>query len=190
ATASADQAGAFSAVFAGDPVAPSGVPYEIMPGKPLVQPGADGRFGTADDVVNPALIGDIDLVVRSGDVAASPAIPAPALSRGRNALPPGVAGPPNSGGTSIPFTVFLSDGRISSTAPAGSLLAAADMNGIPVIVAAFADLDGDGWIGPTRRDADGDEDLQLELRELEPAGRAAALFDAGVARGSIAVPAG
>jgi hypothetical protein len=181
-------AGALSAVFDGDPVDPSsGLPYEILPGKPLVEPGPDGQLGTADDVVNPAVIGDIDLVVRSGSVPATAIIPPSALAGGRAALPQGVAGPPNAGGTAIPFTVLLSDGAISASAPAGHWLAAPDMDGIPVVVAAFADLDGDGVIGPTTHDLAGRADLGLELRELLPVGRTAALFSGGVARGSIAV---
>jgi hypothetical protein len=179
-----------SAVFEGDPVDDSGTPLEILPGRPLVRPGADGKLGTADDVVDPATIGDIDLVVRSGNVAAAEVIPPPALSAGLSAVPVGIAGPTNAGGTPVPFTVFLSDGATSAAAPSGHLLAAADMDGLPVIVAAFADFDGDGWIGPTTHDRDGDSDLHLEVRELEPVGRAAALFSNGVAHGTISVRAG
>jgi hypothetical protein len=179
---------AVSAVFDGDPVDQStSQPYEMLPGKPLVQPGPDGVIGTADDVVNPGLVGDIDLVIRSGNLPATAVIPPPALGNGAAALPVGVAGPSNAGGTQIPFTVFLSDGVTGASEPAGRLLAAPDMDGIPVVVAAFADLDGDGVIGPTTHDRRGSADLQLELRELVPVGRTAALFSGGVARGSIAV---
>lgn len=180
---------AASAVFDGDPVnATTGLPYEILPGKPLVRPGADGLLGTADDVVDTAIIGDVDLVVRAGALPAAAVIPPPALATGT--APTGVAGSRSAGGTEIPFTVFLSDGETGAGRPAGHLLAAADMDGMPVIVAAFADLDGDGTIGLTTHDAVGGSDLPFEVRELEPVGRAAALFSGGVARGSIAVRAG
>ncbi|MEO8603070.1 MAG: right-handed parallel beta-helix repeat-containing protein [bacterium] len=176
-----------SAVFDGDPIdATHGLPYEILPGKPLVQPGPDGALGTADDITTPAIVGDIDLVVRAGAVSAG-AIPTAALAGG--ALPRAVAGARGAGGSEIAFTVFLSDGIVSAETPAGRRLAAADMNGLPVIVAAFPDLDGDGIIGPTLQAA-GSDALALELRELEPVGRAAALFGNGVAQGSLAVRQG
>ena len=176
---------AFSAVFNGDPTDGAGTPLEILPGKPLVQPGADGILGTADDVITPSVVGDVDLVVRAGDVAAPVAIPAPALAGNRAALPSGVAGPRNAGGTEIPFTVFLSTGVTGAGEAAGRLLAAPDMDGLPVIVAAFPDLDGDGVIGPTT--AGNDAAHALQLQELEPVGRAAALFSGGIAHGSLAV---
>jgi hypothetical protein len=181
-------AGAASAVFAGDPTDPSsGAAYEILPGQPLVRPGLDRIFGTGDDLVDPSILGDIDLVVRAGTRNAGAVIPAPALG-GAAALPVGIAGPRNAGGSEIPFTVFLSDGITGAEAPAGRRLAAADMDGIPVIVAAFADLDGDGMIGPTANG--GGATQALRLRELLPVGRAAALFSAGVAQGAIAVQRG
>ncbi len=177
--------GAASAVFAGDPVDGSGAPYEILPGFPLVQAGPDGRLGTADDIVDASRIGDIDLVVRSGSPPATATLPAPTAAGAR---PVGVAGPVSAGGSPIAFTAFLSNGATGATAPAGQLLAAADMNGLPVVVAAFPDLDGDGVIGPSALDGPGDD--HLELRELEPVGRGLALFAGGVARGQIAVRAG
>jgi len=182
---------AVSAVFDGDPVDPAtGLPYEMLPGFPLVTPGPDGLFGTADDTIDPTITGDIDLVVRSGSPAATATIPPPTAQGGRTALPVGVAGPSTSGGTEIPFTVFLSDGATSGAAPSGHLLAAADMDGLPVLVAAFADLDGDGFVGITNQDAGGSADNSLEVRELEPVGRAVALLSGGVARGSVAIRAG
>jgi len=184
AVATAARANAASVVFQGDPVdAASGLPYEILPGQPLVTAGADGRVGSADDQINTALIGDIDVVVRLGNVPAG-GIPTPAVERG--ALATGVAGAPGVG-TPIPFHVYLSDGAVSAAQPYGGLLAAADMDGLPVVVLLFADLNGDGVIGPhggipTRQ--------VIALRELEPVGRAVALFSAGVASGSIAVTSG
>ena len=182
---------AASAVFDGDPVDPAtGLPYEMLPGFPLVTPGPDGLFGTADDTIDLTVIGDIDLVVRSGSPAATATIPPPTAQGGRAALPIGVAGPSISGGTEVPFTVFLSDGATSAAEPSGHLLAAADMDGLPVLVAAFADLDGDGFVGIVNQDAAGSADNSLEVRELEPVGRAVALLSGGVARGSVAIHAG
>jgi len=179
---------AASAVFDGDPRDPATqAPYEILPGHPLVLPGPDGIPGTADDVINTALIGDIDVVVRAGVRSADPVIPPPAAASGRGGLPTGVAGPPGAGGTAIPFTVFLSTGVVSAAEPAGRLLSAADMNGVPVIVAAFPDLDGDGMIGPTSRHG---AEPDVQLRELEPVGRAAALFSGGLAHGELVVRRG
>src|SRR5262245_44383461 len=84
---------AASVVFNGDPVDPnSGAPLEILPGLPLVLPGADGLLGTADDIIDATVTGDIDLVVRSGSLPATPVIPPPAAQWGRSALPVGVAG--------------------------------------------------------------------------------------------------
>jgi len=117
-------------------------------------------------------------------------IPPPTAQGGQVALPVGVAGPSISGGTEIPFTVFLSDGATSTAAPSGHLLAAADMDGLPVLVAAFADLDGDGFVGIVNQDAGGSANNSLEVRELEPVGRAVALLNGGVAQGSIAIRAG
>ena len=53
-------------VFLGDPVDSSGRPFPMMPGLPLLLPGDDGEFGTADDVHDPIYSGDVDLVVRVG----------------------------------------------------------------------------------------------------------------------------
>ncbi len=182
---------AASVVFAGDPVDPSnGVPYEILPGFPLVLSGPDGVVGTPDDVINTATIGDIDMVVRSGSVAAADVIPPPTAASPRSAWPVGVAGSSGSGGVEIPFTVFLSDGATSLGAPFGHLLTASDMDGIPAIVAVFADFDGDGFIGPTNADASGSSDSSREVGELEPVGRAVAVFNGGVARGSVAIRSG
>jgi hypothetical protein len=182
---------AVSAVFSGDPVNPStGLPYEILPGFPLVMPGPDGIIGTADDIVDTSIIGDIDMVVRSGSPDATNTIPPPTAQGGRAALPLGVAGSTAGGGTEIPFTVFLSDGAAGAAAPAGHLLPAADMDGIPVVVTAFGDFDGDGFIGPTNQDAAGATNNRFKVEELQPVGRAVALFSGGVARGAVAIHAG
>src|SRR6185369_8724228 len=148
--ASGAPATAASAVFAGDPVDPStGTPYEILPGQPLVTAGPDGRLGTADDVVDPTVIGDIDLVVRLGAVPADGTIPDPAPARG--GVVTATAGLRGQA-VAIPFHVYLSDGAVGAGRPYGNLLPAADMAGLPVIVTLFADRDADGFIGPTGKD--------------------------------------
>jgi parallel beta-helix repeat protein len=179
------RADAASAVFSGDPIDPSsGQPYEIQPGRPLVKPGADGRLGTADDVVDGSIVGDIDLVVRLGSVLDDGTIPSPSAMRKATAT--GVAGA-RGVGTAIPFHVYLSDGAGGPAHPYGNLLAAPDMNGLPVVVLLFADFDGDGRIGPA--DARSAREVR-QLRELEPVGREVALLNGGVASGTIAVTAG
>ncbi|MCC6849127.1 MAG: right-handed parallel beta-helix repeat-containing protein [Deltaproteobacteria bacterium] len=174
-----------SAVFTGDPTDGGGTPYEILPGQPLVTAGLDGRLGTGDDVVNPAVRGDIDLVVRLGGVPATGAIPAPAPVR--KAIATATAGLRGSG-VAVPFTVYLSDGAVAGGQPYGALLAAADMVGLPVIVVLYADRDGDGVIGPRGKDPRRDV---RSLAELESVGTEVALFDAtGRASGSIVTTVG
>lgn len=176
---------AASVVFTGDPVDGGGRPYEILPGQPLVTAGPDARLGTADDVVTPGVIGDIDVVVRLGSVPASGPIPPPAPSR--HAVATATAGL-RGAGVAIPFAVYLSDGLTSGSQPYGNLLAAADMAGLPVIVVLYADRDGDGFIGP--RGKDPRRDVRA-LAELEPVGTEVALFDAaGRASGTIMTTVG
>lgn len=185
------QAHGYSDVFTGDPVNTStGIPHEILPGFPLVEAGPDTILGTLDDVITPEMVGDIDVVVRSGSPAAAATLPPPQIQSGRSTVPVGVAGSGAAGGTTIPFTVFLSDGTVEAGAPSGHLLATTDMDDVPVVVAAFADYDGDGYIGPIDTDMSNTTDNHHEVRELDPVGRAVALFSAGVARGEIAVRAG
>ncbi len=174
-----------SAVFTGDPVDGGGIPYEILPGQPLVTAGPDARLGTADDVVSPGVVGDIDMVVRLGAVPASGPIPPTAPSR--QAVATATAGL-RGAGVAIPFAVYLSDGATSGSQPYGSLLAAADMAGLPVIVVLYADRDGDGFIGP--RGKDPRRDVRA-LAELEPVGTEVALFDAaGRASGTVMTTVG
>lgn len=175
---------AASAVFAGDPVDATGRPYEILPGKPLVLPGPDGRLGTVDDVLDPAKVGDVDLVVRLGDVPAGAAIPDPAPARGGVAV--ATAGI-RAAGTGLPFHVYLSDGAVTPATPYGHPLAAPDMDGLPVIVLVFADLDGDGFIGPTTSDP---ARQVRAIAELEPVGREVAFFAGSVANGSVTITVG
>jgi hypothetical protein len=175
------------AVFSGDPIDPgSGQPYTILPGLPLVLPGADGSFNTGDDIINTGLIGDVDLVVRSNHDFAGGTIPAPAA--GIAAAPSVVPGGLYSGaGTEVDFQAILSDG--ATTPPAGNAATSADLDARGVFVMAYADLDGDGVIGPW--DGDGAADDQLELQEVyTPVGRQVAVLQNGVASGSIGVTLG
>ena len=173
-------------VFDGDPVdVGTAAPYEILPGQPLVTPGTDGRLGTADDVIQPAVVGDIDLVVRLGSVPSDGTIPGPATMR--NAVVTATAGL-RGAAVAIPFHAFLSDGAVGGGVPYGHPLADAGMEGLPVVVTLFADRNGDGFIGPTGKDPKRDV---RALAELEPVGTEVALFDAnGRAEGTIVATVG
>src|SRR5262249_59453008 len=68
-------------------------------------------------------------------------------------------------------------------------VAGPEPNGRPLLAVAYADLAGDGFIGPTA--ADGDADDEIERQEiLVPAGRAPASIVDGVATGSLALSVG
>lgn len=167
-------------VFAGDPVdTTTGAPFPILPGVPLIlpQPGS-GKFNPP--IVVAGTIGDVDLVVRAGSPAVGATMPPP------SAPPPtAVAGGTHVvDGSEIPFTVIVSDGSGGAGAP----LVGPEMDGLPVIVFAFADLDGDGIVGPTNADPDGAADDARERQESDfVVGRTAAILANGVARGSVAV---
>ncbi|HYV56453.1 MAG TPA: choice-of-anchor X domain-containing protein [Candidatus Nitrosopolaris sp.] len=171
-------------IFAGDPIDPTtGQPYAILPGLPLLLPQPDGQF--APPIVDPSKQGDIDLVIRAGQVMVGPTIPPPIATP-----PTAVAGGVQLvAGSEIPFTVIASDG--DPTTPYGHPLPGPELDGIPVIVGAFADLDGDGVIGPTNTDPAGDADNARELQESNfLVGRQVAIFENGVATGTIAVAEG
>ena len=166
-------------IFAGDPVDSMGRPLAILPGVPLISPQQDGKFNPP--IVDPTKIGDVDLVLRAGLPMVGPVMPAPPLTP-----PVAVAGGTHVvSGSKIDFTVIASDGK---TTPTGQPIFDPDMDNIPVIVLAFADLDGDGIVGPTSTDAAGAADNARELQESNYlAGIQVAYFQSGVARGSIAV---
>jgi len=177
--ASAHTAGAQLPVFAGDPVNPAtGAPYIILPGVPLVDPGPDGRFGTRDDIIDPSIVGDVDLVVRTGGTYAGGPIPAPHASV---AAAPGVT----SGGT-VAVEGIVSDGQPPFVT--GNPLTGSELDGRPLLAVAYADLDGDGFIGPTADDGDADDEIERQ-EILVPAGRAAASIRGGVASGSLVLTA-
>jgi hypothetical protein len=151
---------------------------------PLLLPGPDEEFGTADDVIDTGVVGDTDLVARIGAVV-SGAIPPPAGVPGGAAVQTLVAGGGTTGvGAETSFTVLVSDG--SGSPPYGNVLATNELDSRPVAIYAFADLDGDGVIGPT--DADGSDDNELERQEATGyVGRQVGSLAVGRHTGSIGV---
>jgi hypothetical protein len=171
-------------IFAGDPIDPgTGRPYTILPGLPLLLAQPTGQFNPP--IVDTSKRGDVDLVIRAGHVMVGPSIPPPVATP-----PTAVAGGVQLvAGSEIPFTVVASDGDPAT--PYGHPLPGPEMDGIPVLVGAFADLDGDGVIGPTNADPAGDVDNARELQESNfLVGRQIAIFQNGVASGTIAVAKG
>jgi hypothetical protein len=170
-------------VFQGDPVDGLGRARFVLPGVPLSVENEDGDFNPP--VIVPGTIGDVDLVVRAGTVSAGATMPPPAL------VPPvaGAGGSRFPGGVDLPFTVIVSDG--DPTVAGGHPLLGPEMDGIPVLVVAFADLDGDGVVGPTSDDPAGAADNGREMQESSyPVGMRVAYFTGGVAEGVIAIDVG
>ena len=190
----AGDARAMPAVFAGDPVDALGKPYPMLPGVPLVLPGPDGRFDDeedGDDVIDPGTIGDVDVVLRTGNayVPGSGVIPPPAA--GVAMAPAVVAGGTTlqPGGSAAPFQLVVSDGAASPAA--GNPLDSSDLDGRGALIFAYADLDGDGFLGATGEDTAGSTDDALELQEaLTPVGYRLGVVAAGVAAGSLAISSG
>jgi len=170
-------------ILAGDPVNPAtGRAWPMLPGVPLLMP-EPGKEDYDPFLVDASQIGDVDLVVRADTLTPGPLMPPPV------AVPPTavVGGAALGLGADVPFTVLVSNGGAGLGVP----LAGPEMNGIPVVVVAFADLDGDGWIGPTNADAAGASDNGRERQESDvPVGRQVAVFDGGVAHGHVAIGAG
>jgi hypothetical protein len=178
-------AGVTDPVLTGDPLDPdTGRVAEIVPGAPWIRPGPDGLLGTADDLVFPGTVGDVDLVVRTGLAAVPSAIPDPSPLTG--SVPTGAIAPFGAG-MPVPFVVVPSDGL--DPQPYGSPAVPAYLEGMPVFVVAFADLDGDGYVGITHLDGDS-SDASLERAELVPVGRRYVLGSGGGAAGTLAVTAG
>jgi hypothetical protein len=164
-------------IFDGDPVDPaSGRPYAVLPGVPLILPQPDGKFDPP--IVVQSIVGDVDLVVRATSTGVGPVMPPPV------GVPPvaTAGGLHVAAGSEIPFTVIASSGGADAGAPLGG----PSLDGIPVVVAVFADLDGDGIVGPTAADGTGDDARELQ-EALFLVGRQVAVFDGGVAEGSVAV---
>jgi hypothetical protein len=182
-------AGSFKArgdrMLHGDAADPdTGELLELPPGAPWVRPGSDGRLGTEDDEVRTFFFPpDVDLVVRTGTQFFSGPVPPPTLLGG---LPEGVAEPFGEG-SPVDFVVAAVDGRFGP----GRLIPTApdSLEGSPVLVVAFADLDGDGAIGVSLLDGD-PLDASIEEAELEPVGRRLAIASGGRASGELFVSAG
>lgn len=190
----AAEARALPAVFQGDPVDALGRPYALLPGVPLVLPGPDGRFddaGGGDDVIDPGTVGDVDVVLRTGNAytpgsgtippTSASAAMAPVVIAGGSTLQPGAG--------QATFQLIVSDGATS--APAGNPLTASDLDGRGALIFAYADLDGDGFLGATSADPAGSADDAIELQEaLTPVGRRLGIVTSGLAAGALAVSRG
>jgi hypothetical protein len=174
-------------VFSGDPVdSATSRPYPLLPGVPLILPGPDEKFGTGDDVVNTGIVGDVDLVVRAGTIASGPIPPPAGAVGGPSAMTTTAGGGMSGQGAETPFTVLVSDG--AGSPPYGSTITMPDLDGRPVTVFAFGDLDGDGIIGPTN--ADGSSDNSFERQEAQAyVGRQVGQIGAGRSAGSLGVHA-
>jgi hypothetical protein len=175
-----------------DPCDPAGVPevldtdpcdplrghFAMLPGVPLIVPadGARGTWSSGEPDIDAGIVGDVDLIVRYGTPADPNVVPAP-QGDGGAALPSIVVGGGQVGqGPEAPFTVMLSNGPGVETW--GTVLRGTEMDGRPVAVYAFADLDGDGYIGP--KNSDGSFDNEIEKQEaLATVGRQAGQFSDG-----------
>ncbi len=185
ATSLAALAASCDPIFAGDPIDPDTQrAAEIVPGAPWVRPGSDGKLGTADDEILVDVIGDVDLVLRTGILGFVGSIPDPTASRG---TAPGAVAEPSAMGVPVDFVVTASDG--DPALPYGTPIAPPSFEGLPIIVAAFGDLDGDGYIGVTHLDGDR-LDAVLEEAELVPIGRRLVLASGGRASGRLFLQAG
>lgn len=174
-------------LFAGDPIDPmTGKAYAVLPGLPLVYPGADGRYGTADDLVDTSIVGDIDVALRTGGTFAGASIPP--TSAGIAAAPTVIAGGLHGGaGTRAEVQIIATDGALPPLG--GHPLLGADLDLRRALVVAYPDLDGDGFVGPTRN-APADA-VQIQRQEaLTFAGRAMAEVRSGVAACRLGVTMG
>ncbi|HPG25261.1 MAG: hypothetical protein H6748_06085 [Spirochaetaceae bacterium] len=136
----------------------TGEVLEGAPGVPMRMAGPDRLLGTRDDQASPYLRGDLDLVVRAGSRSlASPAAAAPA--------PIAAVAAPDGVGTLVDYTVGAVHGWVAN--PLDAFVDSPSLEGRPIVVAAFGDLDGDGHIGPTTLDGVV-ADVEIEEAELEP----------------------
>jgi hypothetical protein len=129
----------------------------VAPGVPVIGSGPDGRLGTPDDWTVPGVVGDLDIVLRAGTTELSSPIPPSARLKAE----PATAGM----GNEIDFSVVAVDGQRAN--PLDEVVVSPSFGRNPVIVLGFADLDGDGWIGPTLRDQNA-LDVEVEESELTP----------------------
>jgi hypothetical protein len=160
-----------------------GRPLELLPDVPWITAGQDGRLGTEDDSILFSVTGDVDLAVRTGVTEIGTTLPPPSPLRGG---PPLAVAEPFGSGVPIDFAVTA----MSGTRPDGGVpvLSPAVAN-VPVLAVAFADLDGDGYVGVTALDG-GPDDTELEERELIAVGRRFAPMSGSRAAGQLFVAAG
>jgi hypothetical protein len=171
--------------LAGDPIDPEDEQAaSIVPGTPWIQEGPDETLGTADDVFVAGVRGDVDLVVRVGVDAIGSRFPATSVARGSV---PTTFVEPFGRGLPIPFALAASDGLPDGSA--GTPIAPDYMEGLPFLVLAFADLDGDGFVGVTHRDGQ-PGDAALESLELYPVGRRYTVARHTFAQGALSVAVG
>ena len=130
------------------------------------------------------VVGDVDLVLRAGKSNFIGAIPDPDVLLGT--FPQGVA-EPFGRGHPIEFVVVATDGEEGTAY--GNPVVPSYFEGLPILVLAFADLDGDGFVGVTLLDGDADDD-RLERTELKPVGRRFAIASGGRVSGELFVEAG
>lgn len=184
----ADLCASVSPVFTGDPCDPATGPYPMLPGLPLVLPakGPTGRWPDGPPQITTAVTGDVDLAVRVGSFPVATEIPAPAGSVDNPTLTPIVAGGGGSSqGSPVSFTTFVTDGP--GTFPYGAPLAGLQER--PVAVFAYADLDGDGYIGPTESDGSGDDEIERQ-EAIAHVGRQVGQIDVDRFRNVVAVRVG
>lgn len=168
--------------LAGDPVDADGMTIELPPGVPWISPADDDDSHGPN--VEPSVVGDIDIVVRVGSVEISTEIPDPSPLRGE--IPVVTAGM-SIDSEPLPFVVVASDS--SSEPPPGRPIRPDYWQGLPVLVMAFADLDGDGFVGITNLDGEAG-DAGLEQQELIPIARRYALGRHDTAKGELSFGVG
>jgi hypothetical protein len=159
---------------------------EIVPDAPWIRAGRDREFGTRDDRFEVDVRGDVDLVLRTGRDSIGATIPAPSAAAPLASWPQGVA-EPFGAGVPVPYVVVPVDAW-EGPAP-GRPAAPPYWSGLPLLVFAFADLDGDGFIGVTHLDGD-TTDHALEEAEWEPVARRFTSGVNGIANGMLRIGVG
>lgn len=159
---------------------------EIVPGAPWIRAGRDRELGTADDRFETDVLGDVDLVLRTGRDSIGATVPPPSAAAPLASWPQGVA-EPFGFGTPISYAIAPVDAW-EGPAP-GLPVSPPYWNGLPLLVFAFADLDGDGFVGVTQLDGDA-PDHALEEAEWEPVARHFAFGENGIARGALQIGVG
>lgn len=175
-----------------DPVdGATGRPLEIVPGAPYIEVVSGGVSGSFQLVVDTSLVGDVDLVLRTAPFDPGPALGPPAALEGGAPVPLVQAGRPGEG-TPVPFWVTGASANPSDPGdpafPYGARTVG-DFSGLPVAVAAYPDLDGDGFIGVTLLDGD-PLDGRIEEAELDPVGRHMFVSQNDEAQGALHIAAG